>query len=100
MTPSGQPAGGNNFKSGGSLFLNYDSGGSQSISVGLGWEPFSFSVSTGQMSTNAYTSGSTVNFPAGNNYYIVKLNRRMKFERHKVDVYQYNTYQYTYYNNS
>lgn len=41
-------------------------------------------------------SGDAVYFPAGN-FYIVKLERTYDFERHKVDVYKYSEYQYTYY---
>lgn len=97
VTPAGQFAGGENFPAGGGLYINADAGGSQSVSVGVSWGIANFSVSIGQASKNSTIGGRFVSFPADNHYYLVKINRTMKIERHKVDVYQYNEYKYTYY---
>ena len=97
VTPSGQNPGGYNFPNGGGLYINTAKGSNQSFSVGVSWGIASFSVSIGQASKTSSVGGTYVKFPADNNYYIVKINKKMKIERHKVDVYQYNEYKYTYY---
>lgn len=97
VTPSGQNPGGYNFPTGGGLYINTAKGSNQSFSVGVSWGIASFSVSIGQASKTSSVGGTYVKFPADNNYYIVKINKKMKIERHKVDVYQYNEYKYTYY---
>ena len=97
VTPNGQPPAGYNYQTGGGVFVNTSIGASQSFSVGVAWGLVNFSVSVGQASVNPSIGGNIVNIPADNNYYIVKINKKMKIERHKVDVYQYNEYKYTSY---
>jgi hypothetical protein len=97
VKPNGQPPGGYNYPSGGAVFVNTSMGSSQSFSVGVAWGIVNFSVSVGQASVSPSIGGNIVNIPAGNNFYTIGITKKMKIEKHKVDVYQYNDYKYTYY---
>lgn len=96
VTPSGQLPNGENFPTGGGLWVAQGGGADISFSVSLAWEFISFSVNAGFASGDNIV-GKYVQFPADNHYYKVKIDKRIKFEHHKVDVYQYNEYKYTYY---
>lgn len=67
--------------------------------ISLEKELFIISISLGKWYGTNVVTGDAVYFPAGD-FYIVRLNRTYRFERHKVDVYQYTDYQYTYYTTS
>lgn len=97
VTPSGQPPQGNNFPNGGGLYVNTSSGPNVSFSFGLSWGHASIGLSIGTASPNYAVGGKYISFPADKYYYLAKIDKRIKFERHKVDVYQYNEYKYTYY---
>lgn len=100
VTPSGQLPGGLCFPTGGSIIINPNKGGNQSISVGVSWGVVSVAVSTGAVVSKESVGGVAVKFPADNHYYQVDIERTMRIERHKVDVYKYNEYQYTYYSSA
>ena len=98
VTPEGQPPQGTNFPSGGGLYVNPDKGPMESISIGVGWGVFSTSLAVGNVSTTgSAVGGAFVEFPADNHYYLIVIENEFRIEHHKVDVYQYDEYKYTYY---
>lgn len=94
--PDGQPTIGTNISTGGGIWIRENKGSTIELSASLAWEMVSFSVNVGLYSKTATTDGTLVNIPAGNIRYMVQRKDTYKFERHRVDVYQYNVYQYTY----
>lgn len=97
VVPQGQPSQGYRFPSGGAVIVNEGGGPTISVDFSLTWEIATVGVSIGSASTDTTISGLIVNFPASTDYYKVKLKKTYEFQRHKVDVYQYNEYKYTYY---
>lgn len=97
VTPSGQPAGGYRLPKGSLVYVNTSGGPTTSVSFAVSWGVVSVGVGVGLASTNASIGGLGVALPDAAYYYTVKLEKRYKIERHKVDVYQYNEYKYTYY---
>lgn len=97
VTPSGQPPHGTRFPTGGGLYVNTSGGPTISVGFGVNWgETVSTSVSIGSASTNNI-GGIYLVAPNKTNYFIAKIDKKYKIEKHKVDVYQYNEYKYTYY---
>jgi len=96
VTPTGQNPGGTSFPTGGGFYVNSNGGVDVSVSFTLAWEFVSASINVGYASTGNVV-GAYVSAPANNNFYMVKIDKTLKFEQHKVDVYRYNVYQYTYY---
>lgn len=94
--PDGQPPGGKSIESGGGIWIIENKGSTIELSASLAWEMVSFSVNVGLYSEKATDDGTMVYIPTGKIRYKVKRKDTYKFERHRVDVYQYNVYQYTY----
>ena len=98
VTPSGQPPNGTRFPTGGGLYVNTSGGPSISVGFGLNWgETYNTSISVGLASSNSSIGGIFLTAPNKKDYFIAKIDKTYRFERHKVDVYQYNEYRYTYY---
>lgn len=96
-TPSGQPAGGFSFESGGGVYVNTSGGPTLSVSVSLAWNnAYSVSLNVGYASTSE-VGGMLVSFPASTTHYLVRLRHTYKFEYLKVDCYQGPNYTNTYY---
>lgn len=98
VTPDGQLPGGEKFESGGGFYVYRDKGPVMSFSFAATWGRFSFGVSIGLASTEK-VGGRFVEAPDNIHFFKVLIDKTMKLERHKVDVYQYGVYQYTYYTN-
>lgn len=96
-TPSGQPAGGYSFETGGGVYVNTSGGPNLSVSVSLAWnDSYSVSLNVGYANTSG-VGGIFVTFPASTTHYLVKLRHTYKFEYLKVDCYQGPNYINTYY---
>lgn len=91
--PSGQPPKGYSFPDyGGSVYVDVTGGVDLSISVSVAWDTISIGLGAGYASTTPSANGFSVNFPANNNYYLVKLNHEYLVKQLKIDYYKYNEY--------
>lgn len=97
VKPSGQPSGGYCFPEGGSVNIVKGTGTPTTISIGLAWEWFSFSITPGTVRTGSTVDSISVNIPANNNYYHVYGEFEYEFNRVRVDEYQYTELINTYY---
>lgn len=97
VKPTGQPSGGYCFPGGGSVNVIKNTGTPVTVSVGLAWDWFSFSITPGTMSNGSSVGGVSVNIPANNNYYQVYGEFVYKFNRVRIDEYQYSELINTYY---
>ncbi|MBU5331977.1 hypothetical protein KQI61_07185 [Anaerocolumna aminovalerica] len=98
VTPNGQPPEGVSFPTGGGMYVNTSKGPSLSVGFSVSWGGVvSTSVSVGLAGTAASVGGYFLPAPDTINRYIAKIDKTYKVERHKVDVYRYNEYLYTYY---
>lgn len=96
VEPSGQPTEGYSFPKGGSVYVNTNGGLDISVSVSLTWGVATLGLSTGYIPSDN-VGGLSVNIPAGNGFYKVKLAKKYKFSHVRVDCYQYNEFKYSYY---
>lgn len=94
VTPSGQNVGGTRFPNGGGFYVDPGSGSKASFSVDFGWGPVKFSVNEGKVSN---VSGYYVQVPDKNNYYKVKIDKKVKIDRIKLDCYKAGQYSYSTY---
>lgn len=92
VTPSGQPAGGSQFPTGGGLYVNTSGGPSVSVSLGVSWGVVSTSVSVGTAGKESSVGGMLLPAPDNTNYYVAKIRKTYKVEYKKIDMYQYDTY--------
>lgn len=98
VTPSGQLPGGTRVSTGGGFYVNTSGGPVMSVNFGLSWGGVSAGVSIGYASTKASVGDIYLSAPTTTEYYMVKITKTLKFERHLVDIYQYGEYKYSYYN--
>ncbi len=97
VTPNGQPPEGVRFPTGGGMYVNTSKGPSLSVGFSVSWGGVvSTSVSIGLAGTAASVGGYFLPAPDTTNRYIAKIDKTYKVEQHKVDVYRYNEYLYTY----
>lgn len=97
VSPTGQPANGYCFPTGGAVYVNTSGSSNVSVSFGLAWGAYTVSVSVGSVSTGASAGGLVVNIPADNHFYKVQLAYNIKFNHVKVDEYKYQDLVHTYY---
>lgn len=92
--PSGQPTGGYCFPNGGSVYINTDSGpkADLSLQVSAAWDAITVTVNAGIVGSSTSAKGISVNIPANNNYYKVRLIYKYKITRKTIDYYSYNEY--------
>lgn len=91
VKPSGQPSIG--YRGNGSVYVNTGGGVSSPVSFSLGWGPVSISISSGSMLS---IGGFVLRLPDATNYYKVEITKGYRFNRVRVDCYQYGVYQYSY----
>jgi hypothetical protein len=94
-TPSGQPAGGVRFGTGGGFYVNTSGGYNVSFTIGSSWGPIDYSVSVGYASTGNI-GGYFVKAPSTAYYYKAKIDKTIRLRHVLVDHYQYGQYQYSY----
>lgn len=97
VTPSGQPAGGFHLPGGGSIYVNANGGPTFSVGFSVAWGAVSVNVSAGIAGNSSSIGGFALPVPTTTQSYRALIDKEYKLERHKVDVYQYNEYKYTYY---
>lgn len=98
VTPNNQPPGGFNFPTGGGVYVDTSGGPTMAVSFSVSWGGVvSTGVSIGLAGISSSVGGVYLAAPTKTDYYKAKINKKYKIERHKVDVYQYNEYKYTYY---
>lgn len=96
VIPSGQPPQGYRLRDGGCIYINTDGGNSTTFSVNLGGSIVGVSVSTGY-ATKTNALGVCVNLPNSVNSYIVRVHKKYKIYKYKVDVYEFGNYTRSYY---
>lgn len=90
-TPSGQPRDGFSFPAAGSSVLISKTGGpTVEVSLSVSWKIFTVSIGAGFVADHPSISTITVNIPADNNYYRVKLVHTYLVEHLRVEQYRYN----------
>lgn len=98
VTPNGQPEGGYKFSTDGGVYVNTSGGPTISVSFSVSWGGVvSTGVSIGLASKSSNVGGLYLTAPNNTDYFKAKIDKKYKIEWHKVDVYQYNEYKYTYY---
>lgn len=97
VTPSGQQSGGYRFPTGGSIYVDTNGGPTMSVTFSVAWGAVSVGVSAGIAGTSSSIGGFVLPAPTTTQWYRAVIDKEYKIEHHKVDVYQYNEYKYTYY---
>ena len=96
--PDGQPRDGFSFPdAGGSVLISKTGGPSVDVSLSVSWKMLSISIGTGFVAARPSISTISVNIPADNNYYRVKLVHTYLVQHKKIDRYIYYEYQNTVY---
>lgn len=97
VTPSGQSEGGIRLSGGGQIYVNLSDGPNVTLDLGVSWGVVGVSTSIGLVGDSSSIGGVALTVPNTRDFFLAKIDKKYKVQYKKVDVYQYNIYDRTYY---
>ena len=91
VTPTGLPAGGIRFPTGGGIYVNGTGGSNLTLSLGLSYGGISITVDSGIAGTSPNIGGILLTAPNTTDHFIAKIRKTYTVYHKKIDRYQYNT---------